>query len=309
MHAPSYWPTGGERKPPEYRRLQVKYERELRDILSKRFDRLAILDTWDYREPVRCRFHVESHKAQGAKIPEAVDEHIRTNLFIPEEFEALVRSAADNSDSIGKLLREMQEPRPAGESCIPWLGETPMKERIIRLCARSEIAINVRDMEHLQAGAGETEEAAWIRMRGKLGTGKHLNETYVLRPQAAPHATGGSGAGVAPTGGSLLVETPAGYAKPAAGVDEDTAGVTSPASSDQPGSIFGSPSEFVPHASGATSPLNLLGKVESWGIGPGTQVQHMSLTVSSLTGAQLDKLIRTLPDGITYELSLNKEQK
>ena len=292
---------------PEYRRLQVKYERELRDILSKRFDRFAILDTWDYREPVRCTFHVESHKAQGAKIPEAVDEHIGTNLFIPEEFEALVHAAAANSESVGKLLRELQEPRPAGENCIPWLGETPMKERIIRLCARGEIAINVRDMEHLQAGAGETEEAAWIRMRSRLGTGKHLDETYVLRPQAAPHATGGSGTAPPQPPGSLF-ETPAGYAQPEGGDENATAG-TSPASSDQPGSIFGGASNFAPHASGATSALNLLGKVESWGIGPGTQIQDMSLQVSDMTGAQLDKLLRTLPDGITYDLSLHKEKK
>ena len=291
----------------EYRRLQVKYERELRDILSKRFDRFAILDTWDYREPVRCTFHVESHKAQGAKIPAAVDEHIGANLFIPEEFEALVHGAAANSESVGKLLRELQEPRPAGENCIPWLGETPMKERIIRLCARGEIAINVRDMEHLQAGAGETEEAAWIRMRSRLGTGKHLDETYVLRPQAAPHATGGSGPSPSQPSGSLF-ETPASYAAQPAGGDENAAGGPSP-SSDQPGSIFGDASEFVPHASEATSALNLLGNVESWGIGPGTQVQGMSLKVSAMTGAQLDKLLRVLPDGITYELSLRKEQK
>ena len=193
---------------PEYRRLQVKYERELRDILSKRFDRFAILDTWDYREPVRCTFHVESHKAQGAKIPEAVDEHIRTNLFIPEEFEALVRAAADNNESVGKLLRELQEPRPAGECCIPWLGETPMKERIIRsVRARRDRHQRARHGASPGSGAGETEEAAWIRMRGKLGTGKHLDETYVLRPQAAPHATGGSGAGASPQPAGSLFET------------------------------------------------------------------------------------------------------
>ena len=292
---------------PEYRRLQVKYERELRDILGRRFDRFAILDTWDYRKPVRCTLHVESHKAQGAKIPEAVDEHIRANLFIPEDFGALVRAAADNGESVGKLLRELQEPRPARESCIPWLGETPMKERIIRLCARGEVAINVRDMEHLQAGADETEDAAWIRMRSKLGTGKHLDETYVLRPQAAPHTGGAGPTPSKPSGG--IFESSAGYGEQPERSDDESDGQTSPARSDEPGSIFDGAPDLVPHASGATSALNLLGKVESWGIGPGTQVQGLALTVASMTGAQLDKLLRTLPDGITYELSLRKEKK
>ena len=218
------------------------------------------------------------------------------------------KSANHNNESVGKLLRELQEPRPARESCIPWLGETPMKERIIRLCARGEIAINVRDMEHLQVGDGETEEAAWIRMRGKLGTGKHLDETYLLRPQAAPHTTGGSEPAPPQSPGGLF-ETPAGYGEQPAERDENAAGGTPSSPSEAPGSIFGGPSDLVPHTSGATSALNLLGKVESWGVGPGTQVQDLALKVSSLTGAQLDKLLRTLPDGITYELSLRKEKK
>ena len=52
------------------------------------------------------------------------------DLFVPEDFEALVLAAADDNASVGKLLRELQEPRPAGQDCIPWLGETVMKERM-----------------------------------------------------------------------------------------------------------------------------------------------------------------------------------
>ena len=291
---------------PEYRRLLVKYQKELRDILAIRFDRFAILDSWNYQEPDRCTFHVESHRAQGSRIPKAIDEHICTNLFIPEDFEALVGVAADKNESIGKLLRELQEPRPAGGSCIPWLGETPMKERIIRLCARGEIAINVRGMEYLQAETGENEEAAWMRMRGKLGTGKHLEETYVLRPQAVPHTEGVSEAQPGSGGEQPFSGTPDGTQK-----TEDGEGTTDGASgtSNKTGSIFDDGTELVPHASGATSALNLLGRVESWDIGTGTQVRDMALSVSSLTGAQLDKLLRALPDGITYELSLKKEKR
>ena len=293
---------------PEYRKLLVKYERDLRDILTKRFDRFAILDTWNYQEPAKCTFHVEAHKAEGTKIPEAVDDHIRTNLFIPEDFEELVLTAADNNESVGKLLRELQEPRPSGESCIPWLGETPMKERVVRICARGDIAINLRGMEYLQVRAGEDEETAWKRMRGKLGTGKHLDETYVLRPQAVPHTEGVSQP-VQPQ-----PDPPGGLFGGGNGGDVSGGDTSGNGDGVQPppeggGSIFGGGSGLVPHASGATSALNLLGKVESWGISTGTQVQDMSLKVSSLTGAQLNKLLRALPDGITYELSLNKEKK
>jgi hypothetical protein len=109
-----------------------------------------------------------------------VDALIAKNLFVSEDFDALILAAAQQNESVGKVLRELQEPRPAGDECIPWLGEIQMKEKLIKVCARGEIAINLRGMEYLQVRAGEDEETAWKRMRGKLGTGKHLDETYLL---------------------------------------------------------------------------------------------------------------------------------
>jgi len=279
----------------EYRKLLLKYQRDLRDILAKRFDRFAILDTWNYQEPAKCTFRVEAHKVEGARIPEAVDEHIRNNLFIPEDFEALVLEAANNNESIGKLLRELQEPRPAAQSSIPWLGETTMKEKIIGICAKGEIAINLRGMENLQVRAGEGADEAWKRMRGKLGTGKHLDETYVLKPQPVPHTEGGT--------------TPQPLEQQSDGTGEGTTGDSPDAPIEGGGGIFVGGSVLVPHAAAATSALNLLGNIESWGVAPGTQVQDMSLKVSSLTGAQLKEVLLALPDGIAYELSLNREKK
>ena len=282
---------------PEYGRLLTKYQRELRDILNGRFDRFAILDTWNYQEPAKCVFHVEAHKALGGSIPGAVDEHIRSNLFIPEDFETRVSAAADNNESIGKLLRELQEPIPLGRPCIPWLGETHMKERVIRICARGDIAINLRGMEYLQVRSGEDDDTAWSRMRGKLGTGKHLDESYVLRPQAVPHTEGGMSGGTTKNWEQLNEG------------DEGTEGGIFRTPDGEAGSIFEEDTNIVVHASDATSALNLLGKVESWGISTGTQVQDILLRVSSLTGAQLNKMLRALPDGIKYELRLNKEKK
>ena len=167
---------------PEYRKLLVKYERDLRNILTKRFDRFAILDTWNYQEPAKCTFHVEGHKAEGAKIPEAVDEHIRTNLFIPEDFEAFVLAAADNNESVGKLLRELQEPRPSGESCIPWLGETPMKERIIRICAE--------ETSPSTCGAWSTYRCEPAKMKkppGSAYAGSLARASTSMRPTCCAH--------------------------------------------------------------------------------------------------------------------------
>jgi hypothetical protein len=57
-----------------------------------------------------------------------------------------------------------------------------------------------------------------------------------------------------------------------------------------------------------TSALNLIGRLEGWGIGPATPVGGVTLVVSAATGAQLKELLRKLPDGMTFELSLDKEE-
>ena len=62
----------------------------------------------------------------------------------------------------------------------------------------------------------------------------------------------------------------------------------------------------------ATSPLNLIGKIEGLqGIGPATKVAEVSIKVSTaqgsqITGAQLKELLK-LPEGMTFELNLEKE--
>jgi superfamily II DNA or RNA helicase len=160
-----------------YRPLRTKFAGELTDKLKSRFDRFAVLDEWNYAEPAKCRFEDRSHNAQGDKIPEAIDKIIKQHVFIPEEFENYVLLLAGNGESLGKLLKDLREPRSGGKPCVTWLGETDIKERAIRMCAAGQIAINLRGMELLQANPGETEDAAWMRMKGKLGTGKHLDDT------------------------------------------------------------------------------------------------------------------------------------
>jgi hypothetical protein len=300
---------------PEFRKLHAKYERELRDILKRRFDRFAILATWNFQNPALCTFHLEGHKVEGTQIPEAVDTLVAKNLFVAEDFDALVLATAEQNESVGKLLRELQEPRPGGEDCIPWLGETLMKEKLIKACARGAVAINLRNMECLQVRAGEDEETAWRRLRGRLGTGKHLDETYLLLPQAVPTVDGvgvpvSGGSGVLPvapgpgqrdiSGGSGIIAEPNGTTGTA-----PPAGTTPSAS----GGIFGAGGQVRHHRTAeATSALNLLGKVESWGITTGTLVQDVQIKVASLTGSQLNELLKKLPDGITYELILDKEE-
>lgn len=298
---------------PEYRKLQTKYQGELRDILKKRFDRFAILHSWNFADTSKCVFQVETLSEQGTKIPEAIERAIATDLFVPEDFQELVLEAAAGNSKIGKLLKELQEPRPNGQDCIPWLGETVMKERILRFCARGKIAINSRGTEHLQALPGEDEFAAWTRLKSKLGiTGRQLDEVELLLPSAVP-ATGGTAAFIAPVaspqGGGLFDGTPPMYVAVPSNEILQTPGNSTPPAVPISGGIFGgaTPTSRTPRSSPATSPLNLIGKLEGWGIGPATPVTEVTIRVSAATGAQLKELLKKLPDGMTFELSLDKE--
>lgn len=288
----------------EYGKLHTKFQNELRSIIKQRFDRFAILRVWNFADAARCRFQVETLNAQGSQIPEKIDEAIRDDLFIPEDFEAIALEATQNGSSVGKLLNELREPRPNEQECIPWLGETLVKERILKLCARGKLAINLRGVERLQAQPGEDEDSAWRRMRGRLGTGRHLDETYLLPPQAVPQAQGvgerpptdvappvspdlfGGGTATGPGGGGISPEP-----------------TTTPP-------LFGGngPANFQSHHSPPTSPLNLIGRLEGWGVNPGSSIRDLSLKIDSLTGAQLQKLLRGLPDGLSYELNCEKEE-
>ncbi len=300
---------------PEYKKLHTKYQGELRDILKKRFDRFAVLHRWNFTDPSQCLFSIESLKKQGAQIPEGIEEALVNDLFVPEDFEELVLEAAGENSPVGKLLRELQEPRPAGQDCIPWLGETSMKERILRLCARGKVAINLRGMEYLQAQPGEDEDTAWKRLRPKLSyTGRQLDEVFLLVPSAVPSTGGATPAPLIPpgdpAGGGLFGGTtptpPLIAGEPAPG------GFTTSAPTG--GGIFGggsTPTGSKPRVSlnnPATSALNLIGKLEGWGIGPATPVTEVTIKVTAATGAQVKEMLKKLPDGMTFELSLEKDE-
>lgn len=298
---------------PDYRKLHTKYQGELRDHLKKRFDRFAVLQRWDYTNPSQCRFSIEALNKQGAQIPGAIEEGLLNDLFVPEDLADLVLKAATANDSLGKLLKELKEPRPGGQYCIPWLGETAMKERILRLCAQGRIAINLRGQEYLQTHPGEDEDSAWRRLRPKLSlTGRQLDEVFLMEPSAVPSTGGTTPPGPQPPG------EPGGAGQPgdsttSTSLHDDTDPNTGDQTTPSGGGIFGGgesddPKPRVTLSNPPTSPLNLIGKLEVWGIGPATPVTEVSLKVSAATGAQLKDLLKKLPDGMTFELSLDTER-
>jgi hypothetical protein len=183
------------------------------------------------------------------------------------------------------------------------------------LCAQGKIAINLRGSELLQTVPGEDEESAWRRLRSKLSyTGRQLHEVLLMQPSAVP-TTGGTAppTNVPPLGsggGGDLLGGPSTPRSPPPGGDTSGGGIAQPPG----GGIFdgGSSASGKPRialSNPPTSSLNLIGKLEIWGIGPATPVAEVSIKLSSATGSQLRELLKKLPDGMTFGLSLEKEEK
>lgn len=303
---------------PEYRGLQQKYQKLLHDRIDNLFDRFAVLNVWNYSDPKKCEFIIEPHQAKGKNILDSIDNIINRDIFIQEEFEDLVEMMGQNNDPVSKLLTELQEPRAGGKECIAWLGETEVKEKIIRLCAKGKIAIDLRGTETLVRKVQENEDEAWNRMKGKLGTGSHLSQTFIKLPSAIPsssqiNSTGGSPNNTITHQEYTSTTTEGPGVTVIAEREKGAVGFTEGGSE---GSWTLATNIFTPQTennfkyleSEATSTLNLIGKVESWGINQGTPVKEVSIKIEQLTGAQLQKLLRDLPDGLTYGLALKKEE-
>ncbi len=280
----------------EYAALYNKFQKELRDQINTRFDRFAILEVWNFAEPQKCEFTTTTHNTEGSKILGAIQDIVRRELFIPEEFKERVITSAKSNHSVAQVLNQLKEPTSGGESSIPWLGEVEAKEWIIRLCSQGSVAINLLGREMLESRAGESENDAWQRMKGRLATGRQLEETTLHVP--GTHVSSGGAAPILPP-----ITTPA--------PSEPPIGGENPVYVPPVSGLFGGPALGIKERTRLNAPntssLTLLGKLESWGINPVSQVHDCKLSIDKLTGAQLQELLKKLPDGITYSLDLEKE--
>lgn len=156
--------SGSAQEKSQYEKLHRKYEGALKADLKQRFDRYALLATWDFQTPTNCTFHIETHDSAGSDIPAAVEKHVIKNYFAPEDFEAFIVQAANQSDStMRQVLAVLREPPLPGEPAIPYIGDQNTYEQVIKLVARDKIALN-KGGKWLHKEAGESVEAAELRL-------------------------------------------------------------------------------------------------------------------------------------------------
>lgn len=151
---------------PKYRALKGDFDRPLREKLKERYDRFAVLKTWDFPNPANCRFEVERVGAQGGDIPAKIEEKLVKELFDPTEFQKLIVSYAANSDIVGKALDDIVEAPAPGRSAMIYLGETPTYEEILKVAAKGKIELNVNGTWVARQADHADEEAALRHVRG-----------------------------------------------------------------------------------------------------------------------------------------------
>jgi hypothetical protein len=286
---------------PQYEKLHRKYEGALKSDLKTRFDRYALLATWDFQTPKNCTFHEEPHGATGADIPAAIEKHVTDNYFAPEDFEAFVIGAASRNETMRQVLAQLREPPLPALTAIPYLGDVNTYEQVLRVVAKDRVALNVSGRWYHREPEESVEDALRrLRQRafcsGQAMFAVQLGETSQV---------GGGGVVVTPLPATSLFPESSGPTLP----QPLTAGaMPTPSAPTQPVlPTSGSTQSVQPvirRSLGAKSGVNLLGDLEKWALPDAQKVAQASLTFSGLSVKEVRDLCIKLPPKLQAELQL-----
>jgi hypothetical protein len=306
-----------------YRTLHQDFDRPLRQVLKSRFSRFAVLHTWDFQQPQRCVFDIETPRvnkqgtevlAQGEDIPVGVEATILKSLFDQTAFKAFVLKRAKDSDFVGSLMDDLTEPPPPnGGDAIPFLGETKTYEAILNIAATGQLVLSVNGTWVGRRPEDTTEEDALRHIRSKafragqemrqiqLGLPGVVGGSTVTAPKAPPPGEGAvSPEGTKPGSTSSAVGGPS----PSPG-GESGGGVA--------GGVGGVSPETVPQAVKSrksdepTSAINLSGCFETWGVMSSQTIESARIEFRGLTAQQIKQILQRVPSTFkaTLEITYN----
>lgn len=306
---------------PQFKKLATSYKSKLTDELKSRFDRYALLDVWDYQSPTHCTFRNDKHGGVGAKIPKAIEDHIRINFFADDDFQKVVVQAAKRDETIAQLLGLLQaEPLP-GVQAIVYLGENQIYESVLNVVASDEIpsidaiAINVSSTWYKRE-PNESSSECLTRLRQKAWrTGAELRKVSLRERDKV----GSSGISVSPpivkdppqnssfpplVGPSSTSAISGGSAD--GGVPALTASntITQPLLDAGNGGIAVLPQPVIRRSLGAKTGMNLLGDIEQWGYGDKQTVTQATLTISGVSIKELRDFVTRMPPKLQGELQI-----
>jgi hypothetical protein len=305
----------------QFKKLATSFKTKLTDKLKSRFDRYALLDVWDFQTPTACTFRSDKHGGVGAKMPKAIEDHLRTNFFDDGDFERVVIGAAKRDETVGQLIALLQaEPLP-GKQAIVYLGETAVYDSILNVVASDDVsdavAINVSST-WFKKEPNESETECLMRLRQKaFRSGAELRKV-TLRER---DKVGSGGISVTPPG--VKDPPPTTTFPPSGGVGGGTGGgrsggaivsppgVTPPGTGTLPpvvptggGGIIPPAQPIIRQSMGAKTGMNLLGDLEQWGYPDKQNVQQATMTLRGVSVKELREFVSRMPPKLHGELQI-----
>lgn len=304
----------------QYHKEGSKFRADLTKTLGSRYDRFAVLQSWDFQTPKNCKFNIEQITKSGTEIVNEIEKIIRENLFAFEDFEAMVEEATANTQTVGAFLAELKEP-PAkpGVEPVPYLGEICVYEQILRVAATGNVYLNVGG-SWLGKKSDHANDQVTLQMlrtkaskRGKelyeiiLGTPDVVGADTVALPQQQP-ATTEPPIPVYPV--APPVTGPGTQVSEAAGDGPVCGGVIGIPVNDIPGTRSSVKPAILKRSDEKTT-LNLSGEFENWGLAATDKIPLARLEFQGLTVKELKTLLQKLPPATRaiLEVSIPEEKE
>lgn len=296
------------RDDPQYYGLRNDFDRPLREMLKARFDRLAVLSTWNFRQPELCRFDIERIDGQLVRekgaIPLAIDEQIKRDLFDSAEFQTLVIDYARNNREVSRLVDDLKEPPPTGDA-IPYLGETGICEEVLKVAAKGRVVLNVsgqwigRQPDH----ADDEDALRFIRSRAFRNAQEMRHVQLALPGAAGSSAVTGPTPVVTPT----VLTTPPPGLWPTGGstpTGPRTLPVTPPSGPASPVE----PQVQTHRTAAPTTVINLVGSFEQWGVPGDAVLKKAQIEFEGLTVQQVKQILQRIPSTFRANLEVTHER-
>jgi hypothetical protein len=275
-----------------YRSLRADFDRPLRGSLKSRFNRVAILRKWFFQQPQTCVFDVEKITEQGGEVPSAVENKILSDLFDRNDFRNFVLVRAKDSDFIGSVMDDLIEPPPPNMGdAMPFLGETKLYEFILNIVSTGEIVLNVAGTWIGRRPEDTSPEEALRYIRSKaFRTGQEMRQIQLGLPGAV--------------GGGTVTVQPVPVTK-----KESTIPPIHPPQP-IPLTVINDPKIILPEiktkkSTEPTTPLNLIGCFETWGISSSQTIESARIEFSGLTAQQIKQILQRVPSTFKANLDIS----
>jgi hypothetical protein len=320
-----------------YQAVGRDFLKQLHEAFENRFDRYAVLRSWDFQQPTNCTFLVGQVSKKVADIARTIDEKLKDDHFELEAFEQLVHALATQFKDVNALLQELREPPASPQrNALVYLGEKEISEQLCHLVAEDKLALLVKG-EWVKRES-ETEQGALHRIRAKaFKQGRELAEIGLRLPNMG----GGHATGTAPT------QIPARPIQPYQPSTVSTPPIqkspeelpldlwSSPAANDTDNSAYspfsrsaGTSSSAEAHASYSTTSaapeaasahgipskrrsepelsLKLISQLEKWGLAANETVSVARLEFTDITIAELKRVLQKLPHRAILEIEFDE---